>query len=241
MDGNGWRVVGRTLHLVDVPVGLQIGEVANAGIGAEAFRLLSIPKREGVVVAVGIDDWEVAFRQRLKVVAAEVPAGISATSVVVVPRLPCHLDGHEDAKATEHCANHLVLQQLLQVVGDACHSETYPYRVSVEGAGVCIVAFTRLHWRLVKVKHDGETSHEEEEEDDAKLLFAFAVLCLLVVLEELPEQTDEAEQERQAVEDIMSFVLSEFAWQLALVAQSHVVEERDACYPVAMLPFAIAL
>ena len=159
---------------------------------------------------------------------------------MVVPRLSCHLDGHEDAKQTEYCAGHLVPEKLLQVVCDTCHTESYPNGICVERACVGIVAFTRLHGRLVEVQHDCEAGHEEEEEDDTELLLAFA-LILLVVLEELPQQTDEAEQEWQAIEDVVTFVLAEFAWQLALISQSHIVDEGNAANPVAVFPFAISL
>ena len=53
-DRQGRRVVGGTLHLVDVPVGLQVAEVAGTGVGAEAFRFLVVPQGEGIVIAVGV-------------------------------------------------------------------------------------------------------------------------------------------------------------------------------------------
>ena len=56
VDGDGWRIVCRTSHLVDVPVGLQIAEVADACIGAHAFSLLIVPEWEGVVVTICKDD-----------------------------------------------------------------------------------------------------------------------------------------------------------------------------------------
>ena len=39
----------------------------------------------------------------------------------------------------------------------------------------------------------------------------------------------------------MSLVLFKFTRQLALITQSHIVEERNACNPVAVFPFSISL
>ena len=44
-DGQRRRVVGRTAHLVNVPVGLQVTQVADTGIGTHAFRFLVVPQR----------------------------------------------------------------------------------------------------------------------------------------------------------------------------------------------------
>ena len=42
--------VRRGLHLIDVPICLQIAEVADSGICSETFNFDSIPKRKGLVV-----------------------------------------------------------------------------------------------------------------------------------------------------------------------------------------------
>ena len=56
----------RTTHLIDIPVGLQVGEVANAGVGAMTFHILVVPQGEGVVVAVGEDDGVALFVERIE-------------------------------------------------------------------------------------------------------------------------------------------------------------------------------
>ena len=88
-DGQRIGVVSLTLHLIRVPVCLQVAGVADAHIGADAFHLLGIPKREGVVVAVG-EDHGVRLA-RLEVVGAKVAAHVAARAVVVVPVLSGHL------------------------------------------------------------------------------------------------------------------------------------------------------
>ena len=77
-DGHAGRVVGRAAHLVDIPVGLQVREVADAGIGAHTFGILVVPEGEGVVVAIGEDDGVALLLQRHQVVLSEVAAGVAA-------------------------------------------------------------------------------------------------------------------------------------------------------------------
>ena len=55
-DRERGRIVCRTLHLVDVPVGLQVTQVTSAGVGTETFRFLVVPQREGIVITVGVDN-----------------------------------------------------------------------------------------------------------------------------------------------------------------------------------------
>ena len=85
------ELVGRTFHLVDIPVGLQVAQVAHAGVGAHAFRLLVVPQGEGVVVAVVDDDG--IGQYRLQVVPADVAGHRAVRTVVIVPVL-----GRENAR-----------------------------------------------------------------------------------------------------------------------------------------------
>ena len=77
-DGYRRRVVGRAAHLVDIPVCLQVAEVADAGVSPEVFDILVVPQGEGVVVAVGEDDGVTLVLERHEVVLSEVAAGIAA-------------------------------------------------------------------------------------------------------------------------------------------------------------------
>ena len=97
-DGQRRRVVGRTAHLVNVPVGLQVTQVADTGIGTHAFRFLVVPQREGVVVTVG-EDHRIALG--VQVVLSEVTAGVASAAVVVVPRLSGHLYGDKQGEQTD--------------------------------------------------------------------------------------------------------------------------------------------
>ena len=101
-DGDGRRIVGRTAHLVDIPVGLQIREVADTGIGTYALHILIIPEREGVVIAIGIDDGVTLVLQRHQVVLTEVTTGVTTATVVVIPRLRSHLNGNQQTKHGHH-------------------------------------------------------------------------------------------------------------------------------------------
>ena len=50
------RVVCRTLHLVNIPIGVDVAKVAHACVCTHTLGLLVIPKREGIVVTIGKDD-----------------------------------------------------------------------------------------------------------------------------------------------------------------------------------------
>ena len=42
-DGQRRRIVGGPLHLVDIPVGLQVFQITDARVGAQALYLMIIP------------------------------------------------------------------------------------------------------------------------------------------------------------------------------------------------------
>ena len=178
-DGHRRRVVGRTAHLVDIPVGLQVGEVAHAGIGAHAFGLLVVPQGERVVVSVGEDNRVAFLLQRHEVVLSEVAAGVAAAAVVVVPRLRCHLYRYEQTDNADDCGDgcFVTLQSAIQLLNYGCHAHTAPYCEGVERTGVGVVALTGLHRGLVEVDHDGESGHEEQEEHHPELADAFVPLA----------------------------------------------------------------
>ena len=71
---------------------------------------------------------------------------------------------------------------------------------------------------MVKVKHDGDTRHEEKEEHNPELAYA---PCAAVSLE---EKSDKPEYERQAVEHVVSLVVLERIGQEVLVAEAQVVD-----------------
>ena len=85
-----------------------------------------------------------------------------------------------------------------------------------------------MQWWLVEVEHDGDTCHEEQEEHHPELLnAALAGKCL-------PQQADDAEQQRQAVERVVSLVfLAIFSRKQLLVAKAGVVQEVETGNPVA--------
>ena len=245
-DRHGGRVVSRTFHLVDVPVGLEVGEVADAGVGAHAFCLLVVPEREGIVVTIGEDDRVTLVLQRHEVVASEVAAGISSGAVVVVPGLRHHLYRHQEAEhADDGSECHAVhLHTLAKEVVEGCDTHAAPDSEGVERAGISIVALTRLYRCLVQIDDDRQTCHEEQEEDDPELTDAAASA------ERLPEESDKSEDKRQTVEHVVSFVAGgvlhgiislQILRQLRLVTEPCVVDERDARDPVAMLELAVAL
>ena len=116
------------------------------------------------------------------------------------------------------------------------HAHANPDGVGIERTGVGVVALTRLARSLVQVEHDGDTGHEEQEEHHPELLDA----ALAAI--GLPQQTDDAQQERQHVEHVVALVtLAIVVGQQALVAQARIVNQGDARYPVTLGDFAHAL
>ena len=86
-DREAWRIVGRSLHLVGVPVCLQVRQVANTCIGTLALNLLAVPKRECVIVTACEDDRATLVGQGVEVVQTKVTARKASAAVVVVPCL----------------------------------------------------------------------------------------------------------------------------------------------------------
>ena len=156
---------------------------------------------------------------------------------MVVPRLAGHLYGHQQAGQADRAGHQRAgfLPLARQGVRQSRHAHADPDGEGVERAGVGIVAFTRLHRRLVEVEHDGDARHEEQEEYHPELLDA------LLSAVGLPKQADEAQQQGQAVEDVAPLVLLQLRGQVGLVAYQPVVYEGDARDPVAMLYLAVAL
>ena len=154
---------------------------------------------------------------------------------MVVTCLAGHLYGYEQADCRRKgcCGNFFHVSA--QEVDDARYTHADPDGEGVEGACVSVVTFAGLSRCLVEVEHDGYTGHEEQEEYHPELLDAFlSAPCL-------PEESDDSQQKREAVEDVVSLVVLQFLWQKALVAVHEVVDERDAGDPVAVLYFAAAL
>ena len=74
-DGKCRTLPSWTTHLVDIPVGGEVRQVADTRIGAVAFYILVVPKREGVVVAIGEDNRISLFVERVEIVQTKVASG----------------------------------------------------------------------------------------------------------------------------------------------------------------------
>ena len=157
---------------------------------------------------------------------------------MVIPCLRSHLYRHEHTEQSNNSSNGCWVNAL-HLTGNhvvkCSHTHTTPYCESIERTGISIVALTGLHRCLVKVNNDGQTCHKEQEEHNPELTYAStASPCL-------PEQADESEQQRQAIEHVVSLVVLKVIGQLALVTIHQVINERDACNPVAVLCLSITL
>ena len=156
---------------------------------------------------------------------------------MVIPCLADHLNRNEQTHETEGSDSNRAfdLEIFLHQINQGCHAHTTPNGKSIERTGVSIVTLTRLHRRLVEVDDNGKSCHEEQEADYPELTNA------ATATESLPEESDETQQQRQTIEDIVTFVHLQIVRQLALITQAGVVEERDTRDPVAVLGLAIAL
>ena len=146
-DGQRLAFVGLLLHLVDVPVTREIGEVDGADVRADTLDFLCVPEGEGIVVAVAEED---GIRlTTLEVVAAHVTGDGATRAVVVVPILPCHLYRDEqehqrsDTRVSRRDSDRLassvtgLLRRLLGEVAaggrsDSSHTEAHPDSEGVE-------------------------------------------------------------------------------------------------------------
>ena len=91
VDRHRRRIVSRTTHLIDIPIGLQIAQVTYTYIGTEVFCFLIIPQWECIVIAISKDDRSTFFLQRIQIILSEVAASITSAAVVVIPSLANHL------------------------------------------------------------------------------------------------------------------------------------------------------
>ena len=223
--------------MVDIPVGLQVGEVANAGVGALAFHILAVPKGEGVVVAVGEDDGVALFIERIEVVHAKVAGGGATGAVVVVPSLADHLQRHGECHNRCDAGGGEMGQfaETTQTFDESRDAQTDPNGKRVERTGIGVVTFARFARSLVQIEDNGQTGHEEEEEDNPELLDAFLAAV------GLPEHAEESEQQGQAVEDVMSLVFAQIGGEFRLIAVECVVNEGNTGDPLTVFEFAVAL
>ena len=201
-DGEGRTVPSWTSHLVDIPVGGEIGKVADTSICAIAFYILVVPEREGVVVAIGEDNWISLFVERVEVVQTEIACGSASRTIVVIPSLAHHLqrysDGNDRSNANSCEMGHFHTAKAFDNGSDA---KTNPDGEGIERACISVVALTRFARCLVEVKHNGKTCHEEQEEDHPKLLDTFLSAV------GLPEEARQTKQQGQAEEYVMSLVV----------------------------------
>ena len=81
-----------SLHLVDIPVGVEQHKIADSHVSPYTFNLLVVPERESIVIAVGEQN-SVLFG-RVEVVCCNIAGKISARTIVVVPVLLRHYRRH---------------------------------------------------------------------------------------------------------------------------------------------------
>ena len=237
-QGQRRRVVGRTLHLLHIPVCLKERQVASPHISPETFRLQIVPQRESIVIAAAVYYGISLLLSGSQIVLPEIACHIPAGTVVIVPSLTGHLYRHKQAEQRHKssCGNGLFLDQTVDIMDKSRHAHAYPDGKGIERTGVCIVALARLQRSLIQIKHYGKPCHEKQEEDHPETLQPPRAAS------QLPEYAYETQQKRQTVEHVMSLVVSQLSRQLRLVGTDQpVVYEVKPGYPVAFVGTAVAL
>ncbi len=134
------------------------------------------------------------------------------------------------------CRTMLAAQSKHDQTPQAYHSHSHPDREGIERTGKGIVAFAGLSGSLIEIKHDGDTCHEEEEEHHPELLDAS------LRHESLPAYADDAEQQREHIENVVTLVFAALVGRKqTLVAETRIVDKGYSRYPVAAVHLAVAL
>ena len=217
-------LVDGVTHLVYVPVGTQERGVDYPHVCPDVLHLLGIPEREGVVVAVGDEDSVLPYRR--EIVPGHLHSGFPVAAVVVVPVLLRHQRRHPEAEG--HGAGGGGLPGLTARNGRepfayAGDGKAYPNREGVERTGICIIPLPDLIRRLVEVYDYGDSGEEEEQEGHPGAP---------LVLSELVEEPNQAQEQRQEVIVVLAFVLAEYGRGIPLVSEPELVYGPDAALPV---------
>ena len=107
---------------------------------------------------------------------------------------------------------------------EQCHrAEANPDTESIERTGIGIISFTDLERRLVQVKHDSDTCHEEQQECQPA--------APLVALE-LEEQSENSQQQREKVIVVLALIVLQDIRSIALVSKTDFVDRLDTAFPI---------
>ena len=222
-EGNRSRLVVAVFHLVDVPAAVEVAHVHDPHVGPYPLDLLVVPQREGVVVAVVHDDR--IGQAGHQVVVTDVAGHVAVAAVVVVPVL-CGQDDRHAAADERGGHGHgpvVAAGEAGEPFAHAQYAQSDPDAEGIEGAGIDIVAFTRLGGARVEVEHEGDTHHEEDPHDHREVLR---------VAVELVDQADDTQDEGQEVVGVASRVVAHLGGQVVLRAEVEGVDRLDAGEPL---------
>ena len=157
--GNGRRFEIGIMSLHDIPIGTQIVGIERAHVGAESFGVLDVPYGERVVVAA--DEKNGVLVDARQNVHRIVAAYGSASAIVVVPCLSCHLERNEDAGGERYSGSDAPCMDFPFFVDfsqrfayqsiQPYYAEPDPNGKSIERAGERIVALACLAGDLIQV------------------------------------------------------------------------------------------
>ena len=186
------RLVGFPFHLVNVPVGLQVTEVANPNIGSHSFYFLVIPKRESIVIAVSKNNsvWLAGFQ----VVCSKIAGCVAIGTVVVIPVFGSHNSRYQNQGCqTGNSTGNNFRHKFFQSFGNGQHTKPNPNSKRIERTGVGIITFAWLVRILIQINNNGQAGHKKHQKYHPQSFFAFGPL---VVLKKHTKQTKQKWQEK---------------------------------------------
>ena len=171
---------------------------------------------------------------RIQIVPRKLDGGAAMASVMVVPVLLRHESRHSEAYQRHDgsggradCLRRRIAGLAGKQVFDegiyGGYGQSYPYGKCIERACICIIPLPDLIRRLVEVYHNGYPGHEEQKESEP---------CPPLVAGELEEQAYETEQKRKHVIMILPLVVLQIVGSVGLVAETGLVYESYAAFPV---------
>ena len=192
------RVIDAVVELIYVPVDTQQAGVDDAHILTEAFDLLYVPQRVGLVIAKG-EEYSI-WRAAGKCVKGHGTGQCLFRAVVVIPFYFGHQHGCSQQTKGGSCYScGRPLYRSFEPVVHHEYAQPYPYSKCVGATCKCVVTLTWLQWRHVKVDADGCACKEEQGKHHN------TIFLIPVELEYKPHDT---EYQRKEVELVVCVVIT---------------------------------
>ncbi|OQC02535.1 MAG: hypothetical protein BWX77_01160 [Bacteroidetes bacterium ADurb.Bin090] len=224
------RLVIGPQHLIVVPVGLQITQVADTNVGSYAFHLLQIPQGEGIVIAVSVND--AVFIATYQVIIGKVTGRITIGTIVIVPIFGSHKHRNTQPEHSGQQCRRYRLQDFAQNGNQSRHTHAYPYTKGIERTGVGIIPLARLQGRLIQIQHYGQPGHQKEKQGNPESLHALFPGIGLI------QKPQNSQKQGQHIITVATLVISQFRRKIALITHQVFIDEIKTGNPVPVVGLA---